>query len=109
MPLRGPWLMGFTQSEFEPTFNADGTFTATITSTVGTGLPTVSGTWTLTPPIVPQPFANPQGQLTFTDSNGALLFSANFLQTNADTLIAFQPWTTSLGTPISGVLSKGTP
>jgi len=107
--LRGPWLMGFVQSEFEPTFNPDGTFTATIVSGVGAGVTTVSGTWTLAPPIVPQPFANPQGQLTFTESNGAILFSANFLQTNADTLVAFQPWTTSLGTPISGVLSKGTP
>ncbi len=107
--LRGPWFMGFTQSGFEPTFNADGTFTATITSTVGPGVTTVSGTWTLTPPIVPQPFANPQGQLTFTDSNGVILFSANFLQTNVDTLVAFMPWTTSLGTPISGVLLKGTP
>ena len=105
--LRGPWLMAFTQSEFEPTFNADGTFTATISSS--TGVTAVSGTWTLTPPVVPQPFSNPQGQLTFTDSNGVVLFSANFLQTNVDTLVAFQPWTTSLGTPISGVLSKATP
>jgi hypothetical protein len=107
--LRGPWLMGFTQSEFEPTFNADGTFTATIVSTVGGGVSTVSGTWTLTPPVVPQPFGNPQGQLTFTDTNGVVLFSANFLETNVDTLVAFVPWTTNIGTPISGVLSKATP
>jgi hypothetical protein len=105
--LRGPWLMGFTQSELEPTFNADGTFTATISSSAG--VTTVSGIWALTPPIVPQPFSNPQGQLTFTDSTGVVLFSANFLQTNLDTLVAFQPWTTSLGTPISGVLTKATP
>ena len=107
--LTGPWLMGFTTSEFEPTFNADGTFTATVTSSVGGGVATVSGTWTLTPPLFPQPFTNPQGQLTFTNSNGVVLFSATFLQTNADTLTAFQPWTGSLGTPISGVLSKATP
>ena len=107
--LRGPWFIGFTQSEFEPTFNADGTFTATITSSVGAGVTNVSGTWTLTPPRFPQPFTNPQGQLTFTDSNGIVLFSATFLQTNVDTLIAFQPWTGSLGTPISGVLTKATP
>ena len=107
--LRGPWVMGFTTSEFEPTFNADGTFTATITSTVGGGVTTVSGTWTLTPPIVPQPVANPRAQLTLTDSNGVILFSANFFQLNVDMLVAFQPWTTSLGTPISGVLSKATP
>jgi hypothetical protein len=108
--LRGPWLMGFTQSEFDPTFNADGTFTATITATVGgAGVITVSGTWTLSPPIAPQPFANPQGQLTFIDSTGKVLFSANFLETNVDTLIAFMPWTTNLGTPISGALIKATP
>jgi hypothetical protein len=107
--LTGPWLMGFTQSEFKPTFDANGTFTATITSTTGAGVTTISGRWTLTPPLAPQPFTNPQGQLTFTDSDGILLFSATFLQTNADTLVAFQPWKGSLGTPISGVLSKATP
>lgn len=107
--LRGPWFMGFTQSEFEPTFNPDGTFTATVTSTTGGGVTTVSGTWTLAPPLRPQPFANPQGQLTFINTNGVVLFSADFLETNADTLVAFMPWTTNLGTPISGVLSKATP
>jgi len=107
--LRGPWIMGFTQSEFEPTFNADGTFTATITSTVGGGVTTVSGTWTLTPPKVPQPIANPQGQLTFTDTNGVVLFSADFIELRVDTLVAMVPWTTNIGTPISGVLAKATP
>jgi hypothetical protein len=106
--LTGPWLMGFTQSEFKPTFNANGTFTATVTSNAG-GVTTISGTWTLMPPLAPQPFTNPQGQLTITDSGGIVLFSATFLQTNADTLVAFQPWKGSLGTPISGVLSKATP
>lgn len=101
--------MGFTQSEFEPTFNADGTFTATITSTVGGGVTTVSGTWTLTPPKVPQPIANPQGQLTFTDTNGVVLFSADFIELRVDTLVAMVPWTTNIGTPISGVLAKATP
>ena len=100
--------MGFTQSEFEPTFSADGSFTATITSTTGAGVTTVSGTSMLASRSCHNP-SNPQGQLTFTDTNGVVLFSANFLETNADTLIAFMPWTTNLGTPISGVLSKGTP
>jgi hypothetical protein len=107
--LQGPWLMGFVGSEFEPTFNADGTFTATITSTTGGGVSTVTGKWTLGPPAVPEPFTNPQGQITFTGSNGVVLFSSNFLETNADTLTAFMPWTTNLGTPLSGVLSKATP
>jgi hypothetical protein len=106
--LTGPWLMGFTQSEFKPTFNANGTFTATVTANAG-GVTTVSGTWTLTPPLAPQPFTNPQGQLTFTNSGGIVLFSATFLQTNADTLVAFQPWRGTMGTPLSGVLSKATP
>jgi hypothetical protein len=107
--LRGPWFIGFPQFQFAPTFNADGTFTATITSTVGGGLTTVSGTWTLTPPTKPQPIGNPQGQLTFTDTNGVVLFSADFIETNVDTLIALFPWTGTLGTPISGVLTKATP
>ncbi len=107
--LTGPWLMGFTQSEFEPTFHTDGTFTATITSSTGAGVTTVSGTWTLTPPLFPHPITNPQGQHTITDSTGIVHYSATFIQTNADTLTAFQPWTGSLGTPISGVLTKATP
>jgi hypothetical protein len=106
--LKGPWFMGFTQSGFTPTFNADGTFTATITSTIGGGVTTDSGRWTLTSPKVVQPFANPQGHLTLTDANGVVLFSADFLLLNADTLVAVMPWTGSLGTPISGVLAKQT-
>lgn len=106
--LRGPWFMGFTQANFVPTFNPDGTFTATITPNIG-GVTTDSGIWTLTPPPVVQPFGNPQAHLTLTDTKGVVLFSADFLQTNVDTLVAFMPWTTSLGTPISGALAKQTP
>ena len=94
--LRGPWFMGFTQSSFVPTFNADGTFTATITSTGDGGLTTDSGTWTLTPPNVIQPFTNPQAHLALTDSNGVVLFSSDFLLLNADMLVAGMPWTGSL-------------
>jgi hypothetical protein len=39
--LSGPWTMGFTQLGFEPTFNADGTLTATVTSTTGGGVTTI--------------------------------------------------------------------
>jgi hypothetical protein len=110
--LRGPWFMGFEGPAggtltFTPTFNADGTFTATISST--TGVTTDTGTWTLTPPNRVQPFTNAQGHLTLTDSQGVVLFSADFLMLNLDQLAAIQPWTTSLGTPISGVLAKQTP
>jgi hypothetical protein len=106
--LRGPWFMGFTTLGFTPSFNSDGTFTGTITPTTG-GIIDVTGTWTLTPPVHPQSFGNPQGHLTFTDSQGTVLFSADFLMLNVDMLVAQQPWTSNLGTPISGVLIKQTP
>ncbi len=106
--LRGPWFMGFTQSLFVPTFNPDGTFTATITPNIG-GVITDSGKWTVTPPNVVQVFTNPQAHLTLTDTKGVVLFSADFLLINADMLDAFMPWTSSLGTPISGVFTKQTP
>jgi hypothetical protein len=44
--------------------------------------------------------------LTFTDAQGILLFSADFLELRLDQLVAQQPWSGSLGTPISGVLMK---
>ncbi len=99
--LRGPWFMGFTPTGFTITFFADGTFTS-----VG---PVDSGTWTISPPQRVQFFANPQCHLTFTDAQGVVLFSSDFLMTNLDTLVAEQPWVSSLGTPISGVLIKQTP
>jgi hypothetical protein len=100
--------MGFTpQVVFTPTFNADGTFTATITGPGG--VTTDSGIWTLSSPNVVQPFANPQGHLTFTDTKKVVLFSADFLLLRVDMLVAVMPWTGSLGTPISGVLAKQTP
>ena len=106
--LRGPWFMGFTQSQFVPTFNPDGTFTAIIAPNIGGGT-TDSGLWTLTPPKVVQPFTNPQAHLTLTDTKGVVLFSADFLLINADTLDAVMPWASNLGTPISGILAKQTP
>ena len=106
--LRGPWFMGFTTLGFTPTFNADGTFTATIIPSTG-GFISVSGTWTLTPPVNFLPVANPQARLTFTDSNGVVLFSADFFMLNLDNLVAPpQHWSTTLGTPISGDLLKQT-
>ena len=105
--LRGPWFMGFTQLGFTPTFNPDGTFTATIVPNAG-GFTTDSGTWTLTPPSVVQPIGNAQAHLTLTDTNGVVLFSADFFMLRVDQLVAEFPWTGSLGTPISGVLLKQT-
>ena len=81
--LRGPWFMGFEGPAggtliFTPTFNADGTFTATITSTAVPGITTETGTWTLTPPNRVQSIGNAQGHLALTDSQGVVLFSADF-------------------------------
>ena len=105
--LRGPWFMGFTQLGFTPTFNPDGTFTATIVPNAGM-FTTDSGTWTLTPPNVVHPIGNAQAHLTLTDTNGVVLFSADFFMLRVDMLVAEFPWTGSLGTPISGVLVKQT-
>ena len=112
--LSGPWFMGFDGPaggtlSFTPTFNADGTFTATITSTAGAGITTDTGTWALTPPNRVQAIGNAQAHLALTDSQGVVLFSADFFMLRLDQLVAVQPWITTLGTPISGVLAKQTP
>jgi hypothetical protein len=75
--LRGPWFMGFTQLGFTPTFNLDGTFTATIVTNAD-AVTTDSGTWMLNPPNVVQPIGNGQAHLTLTDTNGVVLFFADF-------------------------------
>ena len=106
--LKGPWFLGFETLGFTPTFAADGTFTAVIAPTAG-GVATAIGTWTLSPPNTLQPFSNAQGHLTFVDSTGALLFSSDILLLNLDMIDAEQPWTGSLGVPISGVYVKETP
>lgn len=106
--LSGPWFMGFDTLGFTPTFFSDGTFTAAIVPNGGPAT-SDSGRWTLTPPNNPMFFGNPQGHLTFTDAQGVVLFSADFLMLRLDTLQAEQPWVSSLGTPISGTLIKQTP
>ncbi len=106
--LNGPWFMGFTTLGFTPTFLSGGAFTAAIQLNGG-GVTTDSGTWTLTPPNNALSFGNPQGHLTFTDTQGVVLFSADFLMLNLDMLQAEQPWVSNLGTPISGTLLKQTP
>jgi hypothetical protein len=98
--LSGPWFMGFTTNNFTITFFADGTFTS-----VG---PTDSGTWTIAPPNVVRS-ANPACHLTFTDAQGIVLFSSDFIMLRLDQLVAEQPWVSNLGIPISGVLLKQTP
>lgn len=106
--LNGPWFMGFNTLGFTVTFLSGGAFTAAIQPNGG-GSTTDSGTWTLTPPNNALSFGNPQGHLTFTDTQGVVLFSADFLMLNLDMLQAEQPWVSNLGTPISGTLLKQTP
>lgn len=84
--LQGPWQTLVVDTLFTPTFNVDGTFTATIQPSAG-GITTDSGTWTLTPPVAPSGFSNPQGHLTLTDTLGTVLLSGDVLLTNPDQLI----------------------
>jgi hypothetical protein len=99
--LHGPWIVNFfsppsnATTTFVPTFNADGTFTATITTSAGVS--TDSGTWQLTPPETVQPFANPQAHLTITDSQGVVLFSNDILLLTVDTFTSVTTGTGSLG------------
>ncbi len=106
--LNGPWFMGFKTLGFTVTFLSGGAFTAVIQPNAG-GSSTDSGTWTLTPPNNVMSIGNPQGHLTFTNTQGVVLFSADFLMLNLDMLDAEQPWVSNLGTPISGALLKQTP
>jgi hypothetical protein len=70
------------------TFNNNGTFTATIQDPSGV-IATDAGTWTLTAPVNPQPFANPQGQLTLVDSQGVVFLAGDALLFNQDQLAVF--------------------
>jgi hypothetical protein len=81
--LHGPWETLIGSTIFVPTFNADGTFTAVITSGSG-AITTTSGTWVLTPPIRPSGLANPEGNLTLTDTNGVVVLTGDVLLIKAD-------------------------
>jgi hypothetical protein len=91
--LYGPWLTMVANTIFIPTFNADGTFTATIQSPSGV-ITTDSGTWTLTPPLALSAFANPQGHLSLIDAQGAVLVAGDVLLTNPDQLAMLSAVTT---------------
>ena len=90
--LHGPWLTMVANTIFIPTFNADGTFTATIQT--GAVITTDSGTWTLTPPVVLSAFANPQGHLSLIDTQGNVLLAGDVLLTNPDQLAMLSAVTT---------------
>jgi hypothetical protein len=51
-------------------------------------------------------FANPQGHLTFTDTQGVVLFSDDILLINADEFATLAPGTGSLGAPFESVFLK---
>ena len=112
--LRGPWIValtnGVTQTSFLPTFNADGTFTATLTPLSPPGPVTNdAGNWVLTPPNVLQPFANAQGHLTFTDTNGVVLFSNDILLQTVDIFVSLTTGTGTLGAPFGATWNKFAP
>ena len=98
--LRGPWSGLVANTIFTPSFNADGTFTATIQTSPGV-ITTDSGTWTLTPPVTLSPFANPQGHLTLMDSQGKILISGDVLLFNPDQFVFMSAIDTV--TPISPI------
>ena len=83
--LHGPWEAVVVNVVFTPTFNTDGTVTATIQPLSG-GITNVSGGWASKPPRVPSGFANPQANLTLTNTQGALVFSGDALLFNPDQL-----------------------
>jgi hypothetical protein len=84
--LRGPWQRLVADTLFTPTFNADGTFTATIQSPSGV-ITTDSGTCALTPPVVTSGFTNPQGHLALTNTQGTILLSGDVLLIYPDQLL----------------------
>ena len=106
--LRGPWLFSLGNALFTPTFDANGTFTATIASPTGTPIGTDAGTWVLTPPNVVSVFTNPQGHLTFTDNAGVVLLSADVLLLNLDELASLTQATGSLNPVVEWVALKTT-
>jgi hypothetical protein len=112
--LHGPWFVSLTTAsvttQFVPTFNADGTFTATLTPTSPAGpVTTDSGTWTLTPPSAVQVFGNPQGHLTLTNSQGVVLFSNDILLLNVDRFTSVITGTGSLGAQFGATWIKFAP
>jgi hypothetical protein len=113
--LRGPWIVDLitpsgVSTSFVPTFNADGTFTATLTPLSPSGpVTTDAGTWQLTPPDVLQPFSNAQGHLTFTDSQGVVLFSNDILLERVDMFASETMGTGSLGAPVAATWLKFAP
>jgi len=112
--LRGPWFVSLSTpqvtTQFVPTFNADGSFTAVLTPTSPAGpVTTDAGTWLLTPPNVLQPFGNAQGHLSFTNTQGVVLFSNDILLQTVDIFASLTTGTGSLGAPFGATWIKFAP
>jgi len=112
--LHGPWFVSLSTpqvtTQFVPTFNADGTFTAQLTPASPAGPATTdSGTWLLTPPNRLQPFGNAQGHLSFTNTQGVVLFSNDILLENVDRFTSLVTGTGSLGAPFGATWIKFAP
>jgi len=84
--LLGPWQTLVVDTLFTSTFNANGTSTATI-QPLSAPITTDSGTWVLSPPVVPIGFTNPQGRLPLTNTHRAILLSGDGLLINSDQLL----------------------
>jgi hypothetical protein len=93
---RPKWFGALGLIQFVTTFNADGTFTAVITCPSGV-IATDSGTWLFTAPDAVPPCGNPQGHLTFTSTQGVVLFSDDILPINVDPFTTLTTGTGSLG------------
>ena len=112
--LRGPWFVSLSTplvtTQFVPTFNTDGSFTAVLTPTSPAGPATTdSGTWQLSPPNVVQPFVNAQAHLTLLDAQGVALFSNDILLLRVDAFISETTGTGTLGAPFQATWTKFTP
>ena len=75
--IRGPWFVDVDNVILTATFNADGTFMATISTP--NGVTSDAGTYTVTGPVKPSPFLNPQGHLSLTNSAGIVLIDGDVL------------------------------
>lgn len=84
--LHGPWVTLIGNVSFQPTFNVDGTFTASVQTTTGPVTSTLAGTWTLGPPHVVASLGNPQAHLSLVGAGGAAVLDGDVLLTNVDQL-----------------------
>jgi hypothetical protein len=69
---------------------------------------TDAGNWVLTPPNVVQPVGNAQGHLTFTNTQGVVLFSNDILLLRVDEFTSVTTGTGSLAAPFEATFIKQT-